>query len=118
MTDTLFINDLTLPCTIGVFEHEQQTKQTIIINLALSVNTPTAGQTDDIKDAVNYYHLYQEIISLVETSHYHLLESLAGALAKKCLADKHITQVKIRIDKLKALPRAKSAAIEITRTNE
>lgn len=115
MIDTLFIKDLILPCAIGVFEHEQQTKQTIIINLALSVETPKAGQTDNINNAVNYYQLYQDIISLVETSHYQLVESLAEALATKCLEDKRITQVKIRIDKPKALPRAKSAAIEIIR---
>lgn len=117
-TDTLYINDLIVPCIIGVFDHERKNKQNVIINVALTVNTQKAGQTDDITDTVSYHDLSVEIIETVSISSYKLIEKLAQVIADICLKDKRVQQVTVHVEKPKALALAKSSAIEITRTNE
>jgi D-erythro-7,8-dihydroneopterin triphosphate epimerase len=113
--DTLYINDLVLPCLIGVFENERKEKQQIIINVALGVDTQKAGKSDDLKDTVNYHDISLKIIELVEKSQFYLLEKLAQEIANICLRNKLVKQVTIRVEKPKAVKLAKSSAIEITR---
>lgn len=115
--DTLFINDLTIPCIIGVYENERQEKQNVIINLALSLDTKKAGKTDDVNDTVNYHDLALQVAEMVSNSHFFLLEKLAQAIADVCFRYKKVEQVTVRIEKPKAVKTAKSSAIEITRYN-
>ena len=82
-SDTLFINDLSIPCIIGVYDYERKEKQMLHISLALTVDTIKAGQTDEIKDTVSYHDIANDVVTLVETSQYHLLEKLAHVVAKK-----------------------------------
>jgi len=117
-TDTLFINELVVPCIIGVFDQERKEKQNVIISIALSVDTQKAGQTDDIKDTVSYHDIAQEITTMVEVSHYYLLEKLAQAVADICLKNKRVEKVTVHIAKPNALKIAKSSAIEIIRYND
>lgn len=116
--DTLYINDLIIPCIIGVFENERKEKQQVIINVSLSVDTRKAGKSDDLKDTVSYHDLSLKIIELVENSQFFLLEKLAQKIADICLLDKRVKQVAIRIEKPKAVKLAKSSSIEIIRNNE
>ncbi len=116
--DTLYINDLIIPCIIGIFENERKEKQQIIINVALSVDTQKAGKSDDIKDTVNYHDLSIKIVNMVEKSKFYLLEKLAQEIANICLKNKLIKQVTVRVEKSKAVKLAKSSAIEIIRNNE
>ncbi|MEK7571018.1 MAG: dihydroneopterin aldolase [Patescibacteria group bacterium] len=116
--DTLFINDITLPCTIGVTELERKEKQTLIITVALSVDLQKAGETDNVNDTVNYSTLYQHIVKVTTGSKFFLMEALAQQIATVCLEDKRVKQAKIRIEKPKTVRLARSAAVEIIRTNE
>src|SRR6266567_715449 len=116
--DTIFINDLTIPCVIGVFEHERKDKQLVIINLALSVDVKKAGETDDLNDTVSYQNIAHEVADMVSNSQFYLIEKLAQAIADICLKDKRVKQAKVHIEKPKAVKLAKSSAIEIIRNNE
>src|SRR6266700_6705253 len=107
--DTLFINELTVPCIIGVFENERKKKQKVTISIALSVDTQKAGTTDDINDTVSYYDITKDVVALVRKSHYYLLEKLAQAVADVCLKDTRISLVKVWIEKPKALQFANSS---------
>lgn len=116
--DTIYINDLILPCIIGVFDEERKEKQQIIISIALVVDTRKAGKSDNLKDTVNYHDIALKITKLVENSAFYLLEKLAQEIADVCLKDKKVKQVTVRIEKPKAVKLAKSSAIEITRNND
>jgi FolB domain-containing protein len=118
MTDTIFLNRLTLPCIIGANEPERRTKQPVIISVALSVDLTKPSLTDNLSDTLSYSQIYRQITDLVEASGYVLLEGLAGAIAAVCLSHDQVRQVKVYIEKPKVLPLAQSAAVEITRSNE
>ena len=113
--DTIFINDLIVPCIIGVYDHERTGKQNVIINIAISVDTREAGQTDDVKDTVNYSDVAKRVSAMVENTQFRILEKLSQAVADICLQDNRVKQVQVHIEKPKALTFAKSSAIKITR---
>ncbi len=116
--DTIYINDLTVKCIIGVFANERKKKQPIIITIALSIDTRKAAKTDDLKDTVNYHDLYLEVADVVSQSKYNLLEKLAQTIADICLANKKVKQVVVRLEKPNAVKLGRSSGIEIIRNNE
>lgn len=116
--DTLYINDLKIDCIIGVFEDERTKKQPIIINIALSVDTKKAGNSDNLKDTVDYQSLYLEIADVVGKSQYKLLEALAQRIADICLKNKLVKQVVVSLEKPNAVKLGKSSGIKISRNND
>ncbi|MCA9072210.1 MAG: FolB domain-containing protein, partial [Planctomycetaceae bacterium] len=77
MTDRILIKDLLLRTIIGINEEERIEKQDVLINLILEADMQKAGASDDIEDAVNYRTITKQVIGLVETSRYLLVERLA-----------------------------------------
>lgn len=118
MTDVILINDLVVSCILGVFTHERTDKQQVIISLKLFVDISKAAQTDDLNDTVSYHDIVNIVYAMVNKSQYFLLEKLAQEIANLCLGKKGVKQITVHIEKPNALRLAKSAAIEITRTNE
>jgi FolB domain-containing protein len=116
--DTILINDLTIPCIIGVSESERKEKQPVKITIAISIDSRKAGHSDAISDTVSYHDLASEIGEKVSGSSFYLLEKLAQFVADICLKDKRVKQVRVTIEKPKAIKLAVSATIEIVRTNE
>jgi D-erythro-7,8-dihydroneopterin triphosphate epimerase len=117
-SDTLFINALTVPCVIGVFENERKKKQPVVISCELTVDTRKAGETDDINDTVSYHDIANDIYEVVSKSQCQLLEKLAQIVADICLKNKKVKRVIVLIEKPQALEHAKSSAIKIIRANE
>jgi dihydroneopterin aldolase len=118
MHDKIFINELTLSCIIGVFDFERKLKQNVIITIELHLDISTAGKTDDINDTVNYQAIVDDVTKTVERSQFHLLEALAERVAAICLKDNRVKHAHVKIEKPKAIPNAKSSAVEIVRKNE
>ena len=118
MIDTLYINEMVVPCILGVFADERRKKQPVIITVALAIDTQKAGRTDNIHDTVDYHNLYEEIADIVGNSRFSLLEKLAQTVADICLKDKKVQEVVVKIEKPNAVKIGKSSAIEITRKND
>ena len=113
--DRIIITDLRARCIIGVTEEERREKQDVTICHSLYADLTTAGQTDRFEDAIDYRAIKKQVLALVETSGYFLLEALAEAIAKVCLGKPGITSVTVRAEKPSALRFAQSVGIEITR---
>jgi len=113
--DKIRINDLLLNCIIGINDWERTQKQDVMINIVIFTDLSKPCKSDDIKDAVDYKQVKQEIIAMVEKSHFNLIERLADEIAKICLVHKSVKAVSVRVDKPGALRFAKSVSIEIFR---
>ncbi|MGA2092333.1 MAG: dihydroneopterin aldolase [Sedimentisphaerales bacterium] len=113
--DKIRINDLLLRCIIGINDWERTQKQDVIINVTLYADLNKPCQTDNLKDSVDYKEIKKEIIAMVESSSFNLIERLAGEIAKICLAHPLVRAVQIRVDKPGALRFAKSVGVEIFR---
>ncbi len=113
--DRILIEDLRARCIIGVNEDERREKQEVAINLAIHTDLRKAGRSDRLDDAVDYRALKKKVSKMVEGSEYFLIEALAEAIARLCLEDPKIEEVRVRVDKPLALRFARSVAVEITR---
>jgi FolB domain-containing protein len=115
MTDQIHIRDLQLRTIIGINADERRDRQDVLVNLVLYVDTRPAGATDDIEQAVNYRTLTKQIIQLVETSRFYLVEKLAAEIAAICLSDTRVECVRVTVEKPGALRFARSVGVTVER---
>lgn len=116
--DHILIKDLVARCIIGVGDDERREKQDVVINIVLSMDLRTAGQTDLLDDSVDYRALKKRIVRMVEESEYHLVEALAEHIAEMCLEDARVQEARVTVEKPSALRFARSVGVEINRRND
>jgi dihydroneopterin aldolase len=100
---TIFIKDLVVTGRHGVHEYEKQSPQRFKITVELDVaGTSKALTSDHLEDTLDWSHLRDEIVQIVESRTYNLMERLAMELATRMLADKRVDKAVVTIDKLDA----------------
>lgn len=113
--DRIVIENLQLPVTIGTFPEERLHPQTLSFEITLTCDTTTAARTDALEDAVDYFSFAEGVSQLITQSHFHLIESLAGAIADFALAQRGVLGILLRIRKPNVIPHADAAVLQITR---
>jgi dihydroneopterin aldolase len=111
----VFVRDLVLDARIGVYAHEHGRTQRIRINIDLGVDLPVRG-TDELADVVSYETVVTGTREIVASGHVRLVETLAERIADRCLADRRVRTVRVRVEKLEVFPDAAGAGVEIERT--
>ncbi len=115
MADCLIISELKLPVTIGVYDWEQKTKQTLLLDLSLQFDNASVAKTDSIEKAIDYEALCQQIMTFASQTSFALIETLAEELAALILKDPRIWTVQLTLKKPTAIDNANYTAISITR---
>lgn len=116
--DRFIISDLGLRCIIGINPEERREKQDVVINLSIYADLSRAGKSDKFEDTIDYKAIKKQIVSLVESSQYFLVEALAEAISGICLAHPAVQQVVVRVDKPAALRFARTVGVEISRNRK
>lgn len=123
-TRHMFIRDLILEASIGVYAHEHAAPQRIRINIDLAVTDDSQDKLsrpsidrDDVSRVVDYEAIVIKTRKLVAAGHVQLVETLAERLAEACLDDPRITLARIRVEKLDVFADAVSAGVEVERRN-
>ena len=115
-SDRIKITDLHLRAIIGINPDERKNLQDVLINIVLYVDSRPAAKSDDISDSANYRTITKEIIKLVESSRFYLIEKLASEIAAICLKSQQVETVSVNVQKPPALRFAKSVGITIERS--
>ena len=115
MADEILVKDLLLRTIIGINEEERRNRQDVLINITLDADTRSAGNSDDIADAVNYRTITKKVIQLVESSQFFLVEKMAAEIAAICLADVRVERARVSVEKPGALRFARSVGVTIER---
>ncbi len=110
----VFVRDLVLQASIGVYPIEHEGKQRIRLNLDLAVADEGAGR-DVLSRVVDYEAVANKARALVASGHVKLVETLAERIADAVLADPRILCVRVRVEKLDVFADAESVGIEIER---
>ena len=110
----IFIKDLQLMAVIGVYDHEKNNSQRIVANIDLTVHEGSEV-ADKIEHVVCYHQVVRKIEAITKKGHVNLLETLAETIAQRCLEDKRILAIRIRLEKPEALKQAASVGVEIER---
>lgn len=115
LADRIFFEDLRVRAIIGVNDNERTTRQDVLVGVELWTDIRAAAKSDDFADAVDYRALKKKIMAFVETSSFHLVETLAERIAQLCLDDARIERVRVRVEKPGALRFARTVGVEIER---
>ncbi len=115
-TRHVFIRNLVLPASIGVYPHEHAAAQRVRINLDLAIDDHDAGiGPDDLARVVDYEQVVNGVRAAVASGHVRLAETLAERIAALCLADARVAVARVRVEKLDIFADAESAGVEVER---
>jgi 7,8-dihydroneopterin aldolase/epimerase/oxygenase len=118
----VFLRDMVLNASIGVYPREHEGKQRIRVNVDLAVQDDGAlpqsrapvGR-DELARVVDYAELAGKVRAIVGAGHVRLVETLAERIAEACLGDPRIELARVRVEKLDVFADAASAGVEIER---
>ena len=113
--DKVFIEQLTVITTIGVYEWEQQIKQKLVLDIEMAHDNRPAGKSDDVSDALDYSTVSQAVIEHIEQGRFLLVERVAEEVATLIMTQFSVPWIKIRLAKPGAVAQATSVGVEIER---
>lgn len=112
----VFVRDLEILASVGIFEVEVRYEQRIIVGLEVDVIDTYDGTSERIGDVYDYGKLVRDTEVLCQSRHFKLLETLAEAIAAQVLADVRVLSVAVRIEKPDIMANCRAVGIEIKRT--
>ena len=111
----VFVRDLVLDASIGVYAHEHQKRQRVRFNVELGVRLPPGGpRHDSLDEVMSYERVAEGIRALVEEGHINLVETMAERVAALALDDTRVAVARVRVEKLDVYQGA-SVGVEIER---
>jgi dihydroneopterin aldolase len=113
--DLIYVRNLRIECTIGVFEWERRIRQTVAIDLDLAADVAAAACSDRLEDTIDYKAIAKRLIEYVGASQFRLVETLAEKVAQVVLGEFGVRWVRVRINKKGALRQATDVGVVIER---
>lgn len=118
----VFLRDMVLQASIGIYPHEHEATQRVRINVNLGVEddggrplSRTAAGRDDLTRVVDYEAVANTVRRIVAAGHVRLVETLAERIAEACLTDPRVHLARIRVEKLDVFADTGSVGVEIER---
>jgi len=115
-TRRVFVREMELIGSVGVYEHEHRYEQRVVVSLDLEVRDQYDGASDDISQVYDYDLAIQAVKDALASGHFNLVETLAERIANACFADRRVQKVRVRIEKPDVLPSCAGVGIEIERS--
>jgi dihydroneopterin aldolase len=113
--DKIFIHALKTEAIIGIFDWERQVRQTVVIDLEFSADIRRAALSDSIDDTLNYKRVAKQVLSFVEASQFHLVETLSEHIAMLILGEFGVAWVRVALSKPGAIRGSRDVGIIIER---
>jgi dihydroneopterin aldolase len=111
VTTKVFVRGLEVRAEIGVYERERGITQPLVVDIEAEVE---ATGWRHLEETVNYETLAAHAAAIAAGGHIGLVETFAQRLAEACVAEPRVRQVRVRVEKLRALePAAAAAGVEI-----
>lgn len=111
--DCIFLKDWVIDCNIGVYAEEKGVTQKIRLSIDAYLAPEVRAAGDDMATVPSYTDIIDAVNAITATGHINLIETLAEAVAERCLADPRLDAMRIRIEKLERGP---VRGVEIFRT--
>ena len=111
----VFVRDLELMASVGVFEMEKRYEQRLVVSLDLWVIDDYDGRSDALSAVLDYGAVVAGVRAIVATGHTNLIETLAERIAEAALTDSRVVRTMVRLEKPDIVPGCRSVGIEITR---
>ena len=95
----IFINNLNLIASIGVYEQEKKNKQKIIVNLEILLTNNTEPLSDNLEETQDYSQFRKCVTDIVQSEHFDLLEILTKKIYAVISKKEFVLGVKVNISK-------------------
>jgi dihydroneopterin aldolase len=112
----VFVRDLDLMASIGIYETEKGAPQRIVVNIDLSVKEGEGPKDDEIGHVVSYEIVVKKVEAIIAEGHINLIETLCEKIAAACLRDKRVVAARVRVEKPDIIKNARSVGVEIERS--
>lgn len=118
MSDRICIEGLKVEGLIGVYPHEQDVPQRLVVWLCAETDTQAAGRSEQLVDTLDYDRLADCARTVIRERHHNLIETVAERIAARVLSfhQGKVKSVTVRVEKPGAVADAELAAVEITRS--
>jgi len=97
--DKIILHNMVFRGRHGVHPAERELGQRFEIDVELGLDLSQAVASDDLTDTVDYSRLHAIVREEVEEQQYQLIETLAGTLVRRLLAELPVTSVLVRVRK-------------------
>ena len=117
MIGTTGLQDLRVDCIVGIFDHERETRQTVVMDVDLDYDFAAAAGSDAIGDAVDYDRVASRVTELAQQRAFQLIETMAEETAAMLLRELPVVwRVRLEIRKPAAVPAAACSFVRVERT--
>ncbi|WP_428087925.1 dihydroneopterin aldolase [Candidatus Thioglobus sp.] len=113
--DIVFIQGLKIDCVIGIYDWEREIRQDITLDIEMGFDIEPASKTDHIDQTLDYKAVSKRLIGFVKDSEFQLVETLASRICDIILSEFEVTQVKLTLNKGKAVTGAQGVGVIINR---
>ena len=115
--DIVFIEQLSVITTIGVYDWEQTIEQKLVFDIEMGWDNRKSAKSDDVNDCLSYADISETVIGHVEGQRFALVERVAEEVAELLLARFNSPWVRIKLSKPGAVARAANVGVIIERGN-
>lgn len=95
----IFIRDLRLLVSIGIYDFELARPQAVVINVELLLADPDLAHGDSIANVLNYDIVHDGIVDLAASRHFNLQETLVETILDLCLAQPQVVEARVSTEK-------------------
>lgn len=95
----IFIRDMRLPVSIGIYDFELAKPQAVVINVELLLADPDRAHGDSIDNVLNYDLIHDGIVALAASRHFNLQETLVEGILDLCLAQSQVVEARVSTEK-------------------
>ncbi len=113
--DIVFIQGLKIDCVIGIYDWEREIRQDIVLDIEMGFDISPASKTDHIDQTLDYKSVSKRLIDFVKNSEFQLVETLAEKICEIILTEFNVEQVKLTLNKGKAVTGAQGVGVIINR---
>ncbi|CEO40384.1 dihydroneopterin aldolase [Photobacterium kishitanii] len=113
--DTVFIEQLEVIATIGVYDWEQQIKQKLVLDLEMAHDNRPAAATDDVNLALDYSTVSSAVTEHITQGRFLLVERVAEDIANLIMTRFAVPWIKVRVTKPGAVANARGVGVQIER---
>lgn len=116
MRGTTGLHNLRVDCIVGVYPHEREHVQSVLLDLEIDYDFAAAAASDAIPDAVDYDQVVRLVTDLIEDRRFQLIEAMAEAVAALLLETMPVIEaVRLEIRKPAAVPAAANSFVRMER---
>lgn len=113
--DVVFIEDLKIETTIGIYDWEKAIRQTVALDLEMAFDNTVPAASDRIDDTLDYKKVAKRLIAFVEASRFELVETLAERCAEIVMREFAVAWLSLKLAKPGAVTCSRAVGVRIER---